>query len=68
MLYRTRIVVKNANLYYIGFMVGSNKALAGPAMHGNDAVFYVNERQRDIITKFLNKFDMDGLRYTVELI
>ncbi len=68
MLYRTRIIVKNADRYYMGYMVGSNKGLPGPVMHGKDAVFYVNQKQHDTITKFLSKFDMDGMRYTVEII
>ena len=63
-----KIVVKNADRYYMGYMVGSNKLIAGPCMEGADAIFYANQKQHDAITKFLNKFDMDGLRYTVETI
>ena len=37
-----KITVKNADRYYMGYMVGSNKSLPGPAMHEDDAVFYAN--------------------------
>ncbi len=63
-----KITVKNADRYYMGYMVGSNKSLPGPIMQEDDAVFYTNDKQHTIITKFLNKFDMDGMRYTVEII
>lgn len=63
-----KITVKNADLYYMGYMVGSNKSLPGPIMHKADAIFYINAKQLSILTKFLNKFDMDGMRYTVEII